>query len=157
MYSFFNKLKNSCLNVWAVKNYKNLSSLLLKKNLADDRYNCPNNGLPKLDESGKSIQCLPGMIIKKSNNIFKNYALGQPSDIVCGKGYSCFFSGFNYQCCPTSIEDELNDKKQTIINECPQDSFAVLSANGHLIKCNVKDGIKCPQVNLLQFFFLITF
>lgn len=84
---------------------------------------------------GKSIQCLPG----------------QTSSIVCGKGYSCYFSGYNYQCCPTAEEEEKitefftqKQTNQAAKDECPNGSFIILELDGKHIKCNNKT--KCPQV-----------
>lgn len=84
--------------------------------------------------------------------------IGQPSETVCGKGYSCYFSGFNYQCCPTNDEDnednhnhqyeseQENDNEQIENAECPDATFMVLNLNGNPIKCNPSSN-KCPEVS----------
>ncbi|KAI6201051.1 hypothetical protein M3Y96_00800200 [Aphelenchoides besseyi] len=87
---------------------------------------CPNEGEPKLDVNGKPIQCLPG----------------QPSEGICGKGYACFFSGFNYQCCPSN-EDKEHDEVQS---ECPDYAVAVLDFNGNPIRCSSLSD-SCSQPN----------
>uniref|UniRef100_A0A915CQP9 Uncharacterized protein n=1 Tax=Ditylenchus dipsaci TaxID=166011 RepID=A0A915CQP9_9BILA len=97
---------------------------LASKTTADQQFHCPNSGLPKVDASGKPLQCLPGQAA---------------SEIVCGRGYSCYFSGFNYQCCPTAEEEEQHSEA-----ECPQGSFSVLSANGSPLLCNPRT-LQCPQ------------
>uniref|UniRef100_A0A7E4ZY12 EGF-like domain-containing protein n=1 Tax=Panagrellus redivivus TaxID=6233 RepID=A0A7E4ZY12_PANRE len=88
---------------------------------ADRQFSCPNNGEPKLAEDSTPIQCLPGQN-------------------VCGRGYSCFFSGFNYACCPTAQEDydEFNG------TECPEGSIAVVDAVGAAVRCNHRTG-RCPD------------
>uniref|UniRef100_A0A1I8AH45 Secreted protein n=1 Tax=Steinernema glaseri TaxID=37863 RepID=A0A1I8AH45_9BILA len=81
---------------------------------------CPNGDAPKTDDSGAVIMCLPG----------------QSSKIVCGKGYSCFFSGYNYQCCPQGEEEEEDPL------ECPMNALTVLDAMGDPVKC---EKAKCPR------------
>ncbi|TMS36475.1 hypothetical protein L596_003626 [Steinernema carpocapsae] len=81
---------------------------------------CPNGHSPKLDTSGTPLICLPG----------------QSSKLICGKGYACFFSGYNYQCCPQG-EDEENEQL-----ECPMSSLTVLDAVGDPLHC---DKVKCPK------------
>ncbi|KAL3112724.1 hypothetical protein niasHT_019698 [Heterodera trifolii] len=106
------------------------------------QFNCPNGGEPKMDErTGKPLQCLPGR---------------RSSSSVCGFGHACFFSGFNYQCCPSLSDDEEDDgdnmmkqliddedgKRETeseegqmIEEECPEGSFSVLSSEGTAMGC----------------------
>uniref|UniRef100_A0A1I8BQM8 EB domain-containing protein n=1 Tax=Meloidogyne hapla TaxID=6305 RepID=A0A1I8BQM8_MELHA len=109
-------------------------------------FNCPNNGEPKRDiESGELIQCLPGW----------------SSEATCGPNYSCFFSGFNYQCCPTDGNENNNDelinqklnkeekKSENEGDECPDDALAVLDSSGNVMHC---DGAgKCPQAKMFCF------
>jgi len=91
----------------------------------DQQFNCPNNGIPKMDEAtGKRVQCLPG----------------RTSEAACGKGYSCFFSGFNYQCCPTAEED------YDYLGECPLGSEAVLTPDRKMMECNQKK--QCPNARM---------
>ncbi|KAK0396865.1 hypothetical protein QR680_001890 [Steinernema hermaphroditum] len=95
--------------------------LLLSVSFAKDNIPyCPNGDAPKTDEAGTVIICLPG----------------QSSKTVCGKGYSCFFSGYNYQCCPQG-EDEEEEPL-----ECPMNALTVLDAVGDPVKC---DKAKCPK------------
>lgn len=96
----------------------------------DQPFQCPNNGLPKLADDGKPIQCLPGQAT---------------SHIVCGRGYSCYFSGFNYQCCPTADEDD--EEHDEPHHECPAESFTVLSSNGAPLKCNPRTK-RCPEATM---------
>uniref|UniRef100_A0A914Y8X4 Uncharacterized protein n=1 Tax=Panagrolaimus superbus TaxID=310955 RepID=A0A914Y8X4_9BILA len=93
----------------------------------DRQFICPNSGNPKLGEDGAAIQCLPG----------------QASDVVCGRGFSCFFSGFNYQCCPTAEED-YDEQIGTV--ECPTGSLSILDSTGNLLRCNPRTG-GCPKSN----------
>uniref|UniRef100_A0A914KU56 Uncharacterized protein n=1 Tax=Meloidogyne incognita TaxID=6306 RepID=A0A914KU56_MELIC len=106
-------------------------------------FNCPNNGEPKRDiDSGELIQCLPGW----------------SSEATCGPNYSCFFSGFNYQCCPTDGNDELINSKlnnkevkksEDERDECPDDALAVLDSAGDVMYC---DGAgKCPNAQMFCF------
>ena len=92
----------------------------------DRQFICPNSGSPKLDNDGAPVQCLPG----------------QASDVVCGRGFSCFFSGFNYQCCPTAEED-YDEQIGTV--ECPAGSLSILDSTGNLLRCNPRTG-QCPKV-----------
>uniref|UniRef100_A0AC34Q2C5 Uncharacterized protein n=1 Tax=Panagrolaimus sp. JU765 TaxID=591449 RepID=A0AC34Q2C5_9BILA len=89
---------------------------------------CPNNGAAKVDSNGEEIQCLPG----------------QAAELVCGRGYSCYFGGFNYRCCPTADED-YDDSLHGA--DCPLGSLNVLDATGTPIKCNPRNG-KCPDSNM---------
>ncbi|VDM95887.1 unnamed protein product [Thelazia callipaeda] len=82
---------------------------------------CPNSQLPEFDNSGSVKQCLPG---RKG---------------ICAPGYSCYFSGTNYQCCPA--EEELNSDN---ILECPSTSITVLTDAGLPITC-VPTVNDCPQ------------
>ncbi|KAL3095386.1 hypothetical protein niasHS_007485 [Heterodera schachtii] len=106
------------------------------------QFNCPNGGEPKMDErTGKPLQCLPGR---------------RSSSAICGFGHACFFSGFNYQCCPSLSDDEEDDgdnmmkqliddedgKRETeseegqmIEEECPEGSFSVLNSEGTAMGC----------------------
>ncbi|CEF60240.1 Cysteine-rich repeat-containing protein [Strongyloides ratti] len=83
----------------------------------DYRYHCPS-GLAKKDNTGVYAQCLPG-----DYNIH-----------TCGDNYYCFFSGFNYICCP-----EGKDIKTKTVNiddiECPFNSFVQLDGAGEMIQC----------------------
>ncbi|CAD5221851.1 unnamed protein product [Bursaphelenchus xylophilus] len=90
---------------------------------------CPNDGQPKTQEDGTLIQCLPG----------------QNSVDVCGKGYSCFFSGFNYQCCPSNEEEAIPSHA-----DCPRGAMAVLDSSGYPVKCSTL-GIYCPKKDMFCF------
>lgn len=84
---------------------------------------------------------------------------GWSSEATCGPNYSCFFSGFNYQCCPTDGNDELINSKlnnkevkksEDERDECPDDALAVLDSAGDVMYC---DGAgKCPNVYNLFYF-----
>uniref|UniRef100_A0A0K0EX78 CC domain-containing protein n=1 Tax=Strongyloides venezuelensis TaxID=75913 RepID=A0A0K0EX78_STRVS len=83
----------------------------------DYRYHCPA-GHAKKDQKNDYVQCLPG-----------DY-----STHTCGDNHFCFFSGFNYVCCP----EGKNSKKKTISLknfECPENSFIQLNENSQLINC----------------------
>lgn len=59
---------------------------------------------------------------------------------LCGPGYSCYFSGTNYQCCP--VEEEINLDS---ILECPSPSITILTDAGLPLICT--PGLHdCPQV-----------
>ncbi|CAD5215884.1 unnamed protein product [Bursaphelenchus okinawaensis] len=90
---------------------------------------CPNDGQPRTNEDGSLLQCLPG----------------QDSIDVCGKGYSCFFSGFNYQCCPTNEEEAPPPHV-----DCPRGAMAVLDSAGYPVKCSTL-GIYCPKKDMFCF------
>jgi hypothetical protein len=94
--------------------------LLSTEVVGDKQLFCPNNGTPK-----PGIKCLPG---ENDNN-------------VCGDGYSCFFSGLNYHCCPSG--DETNERDQ---GECPDYTFAILDSNGKSIRCSSL-GKECSGAN----------
>ncbi|KAE9556526.1 hypothetical protein FO519_000220 [Halicephalobus sp. NKZ332] len=91
------------------------------------QFTCPNSGVPKVGDNGEEVQCLPG----------------QSAEITCGRGYSCYFSGFNYRCCPTAEED-YDDKLHGA--DCPLGSLNVLDSEGSPIRCNPRTG-KCPNGN----------
>ncbi|KAI3410003.1 hypothetical protein GPALN_006369 [Globodera pallida] len=116
------------------------------------QFNCPNGGEPKADErTGKPLQCLPGR---------------RSSSAICGLHHSCFFSGFNYQCCPSLSEDEDENNfvnQQSIEtehrqqptadddmaeNECPAGSFSVFGPEGTLLRraCSVMLECRCKFV-----------
>jgi len=95
--------------------------VLIHQCLGERQLFCPNNGTPKPE-----IKCLPG---QHDNN-------------VCGEGYSCFFSGINYHCCPSG--DETADKHQR--GECPDYTFAVLDSVGKPVHCSTL-GKECPGVS----------
>lgn len=59
---------------------------------------------------------------------------------MCGKGYACFFSGFNYQCCPSEEDD---DSFASL--ECPAPALTILDGDGGPIRCNPVTR-PCPQV-----------
>uniref|UniRef100_A0A915CCE0 Uncharacterized protein n=2 Tax=Parascaris univalens TaxID=6257 RepID=A0A915CCE0_PARUN len=86
---------------------------------------CPNAQKPKVNPDGSVLQCLPGQ------------------KQMCGKGYACFFSGFNYQCCP-SEEDE--DSFSSL--ECPAPALTILDGDGGPIKCNPVTR-PCPQKTMV--------
>ncbi|KHJ99176.1 hypothetical protein OESDEN_00838 [Oesophagostomum dentatum] len=85
---------------------------------------CPNDLLPKLDKNGRPLQCIPG----------------SSSRLVCGEGYSCFFSGMNYMCCPTNEPPSSNQLA------CPAHSLTVLDPSGLPLKCDTWTHA-CPQVS----------
>jgi hypothetical protein len=58
---------------------------------------------------------------------------------VCGDGFSCFFSGQNYHCCPTGDESE----DESVRGECPDYTVALLDAVGKPIRCSSL-GNQCP-------------
>lgn len=83
---------------------------------------CPNSQLPEMDDNDTVKQCLPG------------------HEELCGPGYSCYFSGTNYQCCPT--EEGIN-LDSTL--ECPSPSVTILTDAGLPLICT--PGLHaCPQV-----------
>uniref|UniRef100_A0A158Q7H1 Uncharacterized protein n=1 Tax=Elaeophora elaphi TaxID=1147741 RepID=A0A158Q7H1_9BILA len=85
---------------------------------------CPNSQLPEVDNNGAVKQCLPG------------------HEELCGPGYSCYFSGTNYQCCP--IEDEINLDS---LLECPSPSITILTDAGLPLICT--PGLQdCPQSSM---------
>lgn len=59
---------------------------------------------------------------------------------LCGPGYSCYFSGTNYQCCPTEEEIDLD----TIL-ECPSPGITILTDAGLPLIC-IPGLHDCPQV-----------
>uniref|UniRef100_A0A0N4ZWA3 CC domain-containing protein n=1 Tax=Parastrongyloides trichosuri TaxID=131310 RepID=A0A0N4ZWA3_PARTI len=81
----------------------------------DYRYHCPF-GTAKKEETGDYVQCLPG-----------DY-----STHTCGDKHFCYFSGFNYLCCP-----EGKKPKPVPVNdfECPSDGFVQLDGNGDMSRC----------------------
>lgn len=82
---------------------------------------CPNSRVPEFDHNGIIKQCLPGQ------------------GGICGPGFTCFFSGINYQCCPAEEDGKLNR-----IVRCPSFSLTVLTNAGLLLPCN--PGFQdCPQ------------
>ncbi|VDK82745.1 unnamed protein product [Litomosoides sigmodontis] len=85
---------------------------------------CPNSQLPEMDNNGAAKQCLPG------------------HEELCGPGYSCYFSGTNYQCCPSDEEINLNS-----ILECPPPSITILTDAGLPLICT--PGLhNCPQSSM---------
>jgi len=94
---------------------------------ASKQFICPNNGIPKVGNDGEEIQCLPG----------------QAADLTCGRGYSCYFSGFNYRCCPTAEEDYDDSVHGT---DCPLGSLNVLDSQGSPLRCNPRTG-RCQNGN----------
>ncbi|KAL3981719.1 hypothetical protein ACH3XW_44215 [Acanthocheilonema viteae] len=85
---------------------------------------CPNSQSPEVDNNGAIKQCLPGR------------------EELCGPGYSCYFSGTNYQCCPTEEEINLDS-----ILECPSPSITILTDAGLPLICtpSLHD---CPQSSM---------
>ncbi|CAI4226201.1 unnamed protein product [Auanema sp. JU1783] len=79
---------------------------------------CPNGQQPEKDDTGKLIQCLPGLSVSQ-----------------CGKAYGCFFSGVNYLCCP-------NNEIANRTNVCPATYTTVMSSQGAPVKCNLYQS--CP-------------
>uniref|UniRef100_A0A915PDK8 Uncharacterized protein n=1 Tax=Setaria digitata TaxID=48799 RepID=A0A915PDK8_9BILA len=85
---------------------------------------CPNYQIPEVDRNGIVKHCLPGR------------------EELCGSGYSCYFSGTNYQCCPT--EEEINSDS---ILECPSPSITILTDAGLPLICT--PGLHdCPQSSM---------
>ncbi|VIO86178.1 Uncharacterized protein BM_BM10902 [Brugia malayi] len=85
---------------------------------------CPNSQLPEMDDNDTVKQCLPG------------------HEELCGPGYSCYFSGTNYQCCPT--EEGIN-LDSTL--ECPSPSVTILTDAGLPLICT--PGLHaCPQSSM---------
>lgn len=74
--------------------------------------------------------------------------------MVCGEGYSCYFSGYNYHCCPTNDKDfeqqhenkNENSNEQIESEKCPDGTFMVLNLEGNPIQCNPNLN-QCPEVN----------
>uniref|UniRef100_A0A914HT26 Uncharacterized protein n=1 Tax=Globodera rostochiensis TaxID=31243 RepID=A0A914HT26_GLORO len=118
------------------------------------QFNCPNGGEPKADErTGKPLQCLPGR---------------RSSSAICGLHHSCFFSGFNYQCCPSLSEDEdennfvnqqsietehrqqpTADDDMAAENECPAGSFSVFGPEGALLRCGrLRSQTECSKPSM---------
>uniref|UniRef100_A0A0K0E4K8 WAP domain-containing protein n=1 Tax=Strongyloides stercoralis TaxID=6248 RepID=A0A0K0E4K8_STRER len=85
--------------------------------LEDYKYHCPS-GHAKKDKTGDYVQCLPG-----------DYSVH-----TCGDSHYCFFSGFNYICCP---EGKKSKTKTVNIDdiECPTNSFVQLDGNSEMINC----------------------
>ncbi|VDM39033.1 unnamed protein product [Toxocara canis] len=71
-----------------------------------------------------------------------NYYVNLGQKEICGKGYSCYFSGFNYQCCPS---DEDDDNGASL--ECPVPAFTVLGNDGSAIRCDLRSR-PCPQKSM---------
>uniref|UniRef100_A0AC35U5Y2 Protein kinase domain-containing protein n=1 Tax=Rhabditophanes sp. KR3021 TaxID=114890 RepID=A0AC35U5Y2_9BILA len=92
------------------------------------RYHCPH-GLARKEGSGSYMQCLPG-----------DY-----SSHTCGTNHYCFFSGYNYICCPNGQEELV--RKEEIKNEieCPLSTFAELGFDGTHVQC--KWNKDCKGVN----------
>ncbi|CAG9537147.1 unnamed protein product [Cercopithifilaria johnstoni] len=88
------------------------------------KLHCPNSQLPEVDDNGAVKQCLPG------------------HEGLCGSGYSCYFSGTNYQCCPT--EEEINFDS---ILECPSPGITILTDGGLPLICT-PDLHDCPQSSM---------
>uniref|UniRef100_A0A0M3HV32 Chitin-binding type-2 domain-containing protein n=1 Tax=Ascaris lumbricoides TaxID=6252 RepID=A0A0M3HV32_ASCLU len=86
---------------------------------------CPNAQKPKVNPDGSVLQCLPGQ------------------KQMCGKGYACFFSGFNYQCCPSEEDD---DSFASL--ECPAPALTILDGDGGPIRCNPATR-PCPQKSMV--------
>uniref|UniRef100_A0A914CJL3 Secreted protein n=1 Tax=Acrobeloides nanus TaxID=290746 RepID=A0A914CJL3_9BILA len=95
--------------------------------IAERIFPCSNNAKPKLNNLGKPVQCLPG----------------QDNELVCGRGYVCFFSGFNYQCCPSTASPEEQDSTDI---DCPDGELTVLDSFGSPLTCD--DEKTCPQNNM---------
>ncbi|OZC05014.1 hypothetical protein X798_08007 [Onchocerca flexuosa] len=85
---------------------------------------CPNSQLPEIDAIGTIKHCLPG------------------HEGLCGPGYSCYFSGTNYQCCPTQEEIDLD----TIL-ECPSPGITILTDAGLPLIC-IRGLHDCPQSSM---------
>lgn len=69
------------------------------------------------------------------------FFVGQDNEQVCGRGFVCFFSGFNYQCCPSMQSDEVKESAEV---ECPNGALTVLDSSGAIQTCD--DTRSCPQV-----------
>lgn len=76
-----------------------------------------------MDENGDIVLCLPGQ---------KGF---------CGKGYACFFSGYNYHCCPSDEDD------RDAALECPSPALTVLNDKGIPMKCDL-EAKRCPQKSM---------
>lgn len=64
---------------------------------------------------------------------------------MCGEGYSCFFTGLDYHCCPSV--DDIEDIKSH--GECPDYAFAFLDSYGKQIRCS-SIGKQCPEVGRIH-------
>ncbi|EGT30173.1 hypothetical protein CAEBREN_02952 [Caenorhabditis brenneri] len=86
---------------------------------------CPNGQLPKLDESLRPLQCLPGT----------------SQHLICGPNHNCFFTGLNYMCCPSN-EPSIDNQPS-----CPYPKLTVLDPHGLPLKCS-QIARSCPGENM---------
>ena len=78
-------------------------------------------------------------LIFRFESIMGHTYIGQGQRAVCGKGYSCFYSGFNYQCCPTAADEDPQSP-----GSCPLGSYTVTDSDAEALKCDHKQ--QCPKV-----------